>query len=85
MAMFIEEAGLAVREGQINGDGDPPDRLAELLSGGKPPKNVRQVAERVDAVPLATGRDAEQHRRRASAIVTTDEQPVFAAHGLRSQ
>jgi hypothetical protein len=33
-------------------------------SGGEQPKNVGQVAERIKATSLATGRHAEQHRRR---------------------
>jgi hypothetical protein len=54
-------------------------------SGRKPPKNIGQVAERGDAMPVATGSHAEKHGRRTATIVAADKKPVFAAHGLSPQ
>src|SRR4051812_34295803 len=57
----------------------------ELLVGqaadGKSAESVAQVRERIDAVPLAARREAEQHRRRLTALVTAGEQEVLPSNG----
>ncbi len=53
---------------------EPPARFRSSATAciGKPRKNVGQVAERVDAMPLATGSHAEKHGRGTATIVAAD-------------
>jgi len=56
-------------------------RQAADGDGGDAGQHVAEVVERIDAVPLAGGDEAEQDRTGGPAVVAAAEQPVFSAQG----
>ena len=59
--------------------------LAVVRVSGDAGQNVAQVRQRLHAVPLARGDEAEQNCGRAPAVVGAGEQPVLSTDGDAAQ